>query len=152
MIQILLVCTQKYAYVMVCFSTYIFSTSQEFVPTCPGGHGPRTEQDFDQVLYLTMDGRQLQNKHHGDTVAKKTREMFLCSLHINIKKARQVRFSTAGYMWTTRARKKFPPSCRGLFEVETVFKCGLTFNYRILRRTSWIQPIRLNLASNYGSV
>ena len=86
MIQILLVCTQKYAYVMVCFSTYIFSTSQEFVPTCPGGHGPHVEQDVDQVLYSAMDGRQFHNRQHGDTVPKNARDVFLCFLQINIKK------------------------------------------------------------------
>ena len=33
-----------------------------------------------------MDGRRSHNKDHGDTVPKKMRDMFLCTLHINIKK------------------------------------------------------------------
>ena len=39
MIHILSALTQKYAYFMVCFSTYIFSTSWDILPTCPVGHG-----------------------------------------------------------------------------------------------------------------
>ena len=51
-----------------------------------------------------MDGRQSHNKQHGDAVPKKARDMFLCFLHIKIKKARQARFSTAGYVCSTKTR------------------------------------------------
>ena len=33
-----------------------------------------------------MEGNQFHNKQHGDTMQKKARDMFLCSLQINIKK------------------------------------------------------------------
>ena len=45
-----------------------------------------------------------ENKQHGDTVPEKARDMFLCSLQINKKKARQMRFSTAGYVCSTQTR------------------------------------------------
>ena len=44
----------------------------------------QSEQDVDQVLYFEMDGQQCENKQHGDTVPEKARDMFLCSLKINI--------------------------------------------------------------------
>ena len=47
---------------------------------------------------------------HRDTVPKKARDMFLFSLEINVKKARQARFSTAGYVWTTFAKRNFHPA------------------------------------------
>ena len=54
MIHILLVRTQKYAYVMVCFSTYVFSTSWDFFPTFPGGH--RTREELCNIdYYLNKD-------------------------------------------------------------------------------------------------
>ena len=54
-----------------------------------------------------IDGRQCENKQHCVTVPEKARDMFLCSPHINIKKARQVRFSTAGYVCSTQNRVVF---------------------------------------------
>ena len=45
-----------------------------------------SEKDVDQVLYSTMDGRRSQNKQHSDTVPPKARDVFLCSLQMNIKK------------------------------------------------------------------
>ena len=62
------------------------------------------EQDVNQVLYIAMEGNQFQNKQHGDTVPIKKRNMFLCSLQINIKKAIQAWFSTAGYMCFNQTR------------------------------------------------
>ena len=41
---------------------------------------------------------------------KNLRNMFLRSLQININKARQARFSTAGYVWTTWAKQNFLPA------------------------------------------
>ena len=64
----------------------------------------QSEQNVDKVLYSTMDGPQSQNKQHGDTVPKKARDMFLCSLQINIKKSRQAWLSNAGYMCYTQTR------------------------------------------------
>ena len=55
----------------------------------------QSEQDVNQVLYSAMDGWKCVNTHHGDAVLENARHV-LCSLHINIKKARQMRFSTAG--------------------------------------------------------
>ena len=43
------------------------------------------EQYVNQVLFSDMGGRQCHNKHHGDTMPKQTRNMFLFSLCINIK-------------------------------------------------------------------
>ena len=53
MIQILLVRTRKYAYVVVCFSTYVFSTSREFLKTCtvPGDTGP-VRTNFSIYIFL----------------------------------------------------------------------------------------------------
>ena len=47
-------------------------------------HHQRTEQqqkcqseiDVDQVSYLAMEGRNVQNKHYGDTVPQSPREIF----------------------------------------------------------------------------
>ena len=50
MIQILLVRTQNYAYVMLCSSTFFFSTYRELVPTYPFGHGPRAELSFPDLI------------------------------------------------------------------------------------------------------
>ena len=65
--------------------------SAVFFRTCPWHHQKteqqqncRSEQDVDQVLYSAMDGRQCQNKDHGDTV-QKPRGMCLCSLCTKIK-------------------------------------------------------------------
>ena len=57
-----------------------------------------------------MDGRLCENKQHGDTVPEKARDMFLCSLQINITKARQMPFSTAGYVCSTQTRVIFNPA------------------------------------------
>ena len=43
------------------------------------------EQDVNQVLFSDMGDRQFHNKHHGDTMPKQTRDMFLFSLCINTK-------------------------------------------------------------------
>ena len=56
---------------MVCFSTYVFSMSQEFVPTCPREQWPHAEQDINQVLYSAIDGGKFHNKDHGGAVPKK---------------------------------------------------------------------------------
>ena len=92
---------------MVCFSTYVFSMSQEFVPTCPREQWPHAEQDINQVLYSAIDGGKFHNKDHGGAVPKKTRCMFSCTLQINIKRSRLTRFSSAGYVWTTREKRNF---------------------------------------------
>ena len=63
-----------------------------------------------------MDGRQCENKQRGDTVLEKARDMFLCSLQINILKARQMRFSTVGYMCSTQTI--------GIFNPDVCYKCG----------------------------
>ena len=65
-IQILLVRTQNYAYVMVCFSTYVFSMYLEFLPTCPGGHGPRAE--IDEKFSLNRLGEVIRNRVFSGTV------------------------------------------------------------------------------------
>ena len=57
-------------------------------------------------------GGQCQNKQHGDTMPKKARNMFLCSLQIDIKKARQARFSTAGYVCSTETKVVSHPAVR----------------------------------------
>ena len=69
-----------------------------------------SEQDADQVLYSAMDGQKCQNKEHGDTVPEKACNMLLCSLQINIKKARQMRFSTVGYVCSIQTRVIFNPA------------------------------------------
>ena len=67
--------------------------SEVFLPICPWHHQQtekqkncQLEQDFDQVLYSAMYGRQCENEQHGDTMQEKARDMFLCTLQINIKK------------------------------------------------------------------
>ena len=67
-------------------------SSELFLSTHPVHHQQtekhkncQSEQDVDQVLYSAMDGRLCENKQHGDTVPEKARDMFLFSLHINIK-------------------------------------------------------------------
>ena len=47
------------------------------------------------------------NKVITNNVPEKARNMFLCSLQINIKKARQMQFSTAGYVCSTQTRAVF---------------------------------------------
>ena len=66
---------------------------QSFLRTHPWHHQQtekqkncQSKQDVDQVLYSAMDGRQCENKQHGDTAPEKARGMFLCYLKINIKK------------------------------------------------------------------
>ena len=108
MIQVLLVHTQKNAYVMVSLSTYVFSMPPEFVPTYPNGHSPHAEKDVYQVLYSAMDGRRCQKKYHGDTVPKKRAAWFYVLYRLK-KKVRQAQFSTAGYVWTTWEKRNFHP-------------------------------------------
>ena len=60
----------------------------------------QSEQVVDQVLYSAMDGRQCQNKDHGDTVKKNAQHVFMF-FSDQFKKAPQARFSTAGHVWTT---------------------------------------------------
>ena len=57
-----------------------------------------------------MDGRQYENKQHGDTLPQKKRNIFLCSLQINIYNARHMRFSTAGYVCSTQTIVIFNPA------------------------------------------
>ena len=53
MIQILLVRTRKYVYIMVCFSKYVFSKSQEIVPACTGGHWFHAENQI-QTAFIDI--------------------------------------------------------------------------------------------------
>ena len=69
----------------------------------------QSEQDSDQVLSSSMDGWHCQNKQHGDTVPKKNARHVLTYSSDQYKKARQVRFNTAGYVWTTWGNWNFHP-------------------------------------------
>ena len=70
-------------------------SSEVFLPTRPWHHQQnetqkncQPEQNVDQVLYYPMGGEKCENKQHGDAVPEKSRDVFLCSPQINIKKSR----------------------------------------------------------------
>ena len=71
-----------------------------------------------------MDGRKCENKQHGDTVPEKARDMFLCSLHINIKE-RVIFVSVLLMMSGTRTKKncQWNPSGR---QLSTIFVGGVS--------------------------
>ena len=50
---------------------------------------------------------------------EKAGDTFLSSLQINIKKARQIRFSNAGYVYSTQERVIVNPTVRDCPEMET---------------------------------
>ena len=62
-----------------------------------------------------MDGRQCQNKQHGDTVPKIARHVFMFSTDL-YKKARQARFSTTGYVCSTQNRVVSHPAVELLWQ------------------------------------
>ena len=110
----------------------------------------QSEKDVDQVLFYAMDGRQCENKQHGDTVPEKACDVFVCSLQINIK-ARQMWFSTAGYVCSTQTRVIFNPSVEDLHKVCSLAIClKLPFSI-FLHLTLYIERCNL-LSSDSDSV
>ena len=70
----------------------------------------QSEQDVDQTLYSRMEGRQCENKQHGDTVPEKEHDIFYVLYRSILKKCTQMCFSTAGYVCSTQTRFIINPS------------------------------------------
>ena len=71
----------------------------------------QSEQNVDQVLYLSMEGQQCHNKHHSDTVPKKC-VIFFYALFRSISKSSPGAVNYCRLCAKYLSQRKFPPSCR----------------------------------------